>query len=87
MNALGTGGIKGGPKLGNTWNNYLVAYQYPNNINVSIHSTQLGPVFGDVCCRFIGTEGVAEAHYSGGVFIRYKGLGFGHSEDRKRDQS
>ena len=69
MNAQGTGGLKGAPKLGNTWNNYLVAYQYPNNVNVSIHSTQLGPVFGDVCCRFIGTEGVAEAHYSGGVFI------------------
>ena len=69
INAIGTGGTKGAPKLGNTWNNYLVAYQYPNNINVSIHSTQLGPVFGDVCCRFIGTEGVAEAHYSGGVFI------------------
>jgi predicted dehydrogenase len=69
VNAIGTGGIKGGPKLGNTWNNYQIAYQYPDNINVSIHSTQLGPVFGDVCCRFIGTEGVAEAHYSGGVFI------------------
>ena len=68
-NAIGTGGMKGAPKLGNTWNNYQVAYQYPNNINVSIHSTQLGPVFGDVCCRFIGTDGVAEAHYSGGVFI------------------
>jgi myo-inositol 2-dehydrogenase / D-chiro-inositol 1-dehydrogenase len=68
-NAIGTGGMKGAPKLGNTWNNYQVAYQYPNNINVSIHSTQLGPVFGDVCCRFIGTEGIAEAHYSGGVFI------------------
>ena len=68
-NAIGTGGMKGAPKLGNTWNNYQVAYQYPNNINVSIHSTQFGPVFGDVCCRFIGTEGIAEAHYSGGVFI------------------
>jgi myo-inositol 2-dehydrogenase / D-chiro-inositol 1-dehydrogenase len=69
INAIGNGGMKGGPKLGNTWNNYQVAYQYPGNINVSIHSTQVGPTFGDVCCRFIGTEGVAEAHYSGGVFI------------------
>jgi len=67
--AIGAGGMKGAPKLGNTWNNYQVAYHYPNDINVSIHSTQLGPVFGDVCCRFIGTSGVAEAHYSGGVFI------------------
>ena len=22
-----------------------------------------------MCCRFIGTKGIAEAHYSGGVFI------------------
>jgi hypothetical protein len=29
----------------------------------------VGPQFGDVCCRFIGTKGSAEAHYSGGVFI------------------
>jgi hypothetical protein len=36
---------------------------------VSIHTTQVGPVFGDVCARFIGSKGMAEAHYSGGVFI------------------
>jgi myo-inositol 2-dehydrogenase / D-chiro-inositol 1-dehydrogenase len=36
---------------------------------VSIHTTQIGPYFGDVCCRFVGTKGIAEAHYGGGVFI------------------
>jgi hypothetical protein len=36
---------------------------------VSIHTTQVGPEFGDVCARFIGSKGIAEAHYSGGVFI------------------
>lgn len=66
--ATGTGGDKGGPGIGDAWNNYQVLYQYPG-INVSFHSTQLGPSFGDVCCRFIGTKGMAEAHYSGGVFI------------------
>jgi myo-inositol 2-dehydrogenase / D-chiro-inositol 1-dehydrogenase len=66
--ALGTGGDKGGPDVGDALNNYQVLYQYPG-INVSFHSTQLGPNFGDVCCRFIGTNGMAEAHYSGGVFI------------------
>lgn len=69
VNAIGRGGIKGAPAVGDTWNNYQVLYQYPGDINVSIHSTQLGPKFGDVCCRFIGTKGTAEAHYSGGVFI------------------
>lgn len=68
VKAIGNGGDKGGPGIGDAWNNYQVLYQYPG-INVSFHSTQLGPTFGDVCCRFIGTKGMAEAHYSGGVFI------------------
>ncbi len=68
--AVGTGGNKGGPDKGDAWNNYQVLYQYPGNINVSFHSTQVGPSFGDVCCRYIGTKGMAEAHYSGGVFIK-----------------
>jgi myo-inositol 2-dehydrogenase/D-chiro-inositol 1-dehydrogenase len=67
--ALGTGGKKGGPDIGDAWNNYQVIYQYPGDVQVSFHSTQVGPYFGDVCCRFIGTKGIAEAHYDGGVFI------------------
>jgi predicted dehydrogenase len=69
LKAIGTGGNKGGPSDGDTWNNFQVLYQYPNEINVSFHGTQLGPQFGDVCARFLGTKGNAEAHYSGGVFI------------------
>jgi myo-inositol 2-dehydrogenase / D-chiro-inositol 1-dehydrogenase len=69
IKAVGTGGNKGGPDVGDAWNNYQVLYQYPGDVKVSFHSTQLGPSFGDVCCRFIGTKGMAEAHYSGGVFI------------------
>lgn len=70
IEAIGAGGTKGGPKEGDAWNNFQVLYKYPNDINVSIHSTQIGPAFGDVCCRFIGSKGIAEAHYSGGVFIK-----------------
>lgn len=70
--ALGTGGKKGTPDFGNTWTNYQVIYKYPNDVNVSVQSTQLGKTSGDVCARFIGTSGIAEAHYSGGVFIRGK---------------
>jgi myo-inositol 2-dehydrogenase / D-chiro-inositol 1-dehydrogenase len=69
VKAIGRGGNKAGPDKGDAWNNYQVIYQYPNDVNVSFHSTQIGPTFGDVCCRFIGTKGMAEAHYSGGVFI------------------
>ena len=44
-------------------------FPYPNNVNVSFHSTQVGTQFGSVCARFIGTKGIAEAYYTGGVFI------------------
>lgn len=67
--AIGMGGAKSRPLTGNAWNNFEVIYKYPNDINVSIHSTQLGKVFGDVGARFVGTEGIAEANYAGGTFI------------------
>jgi myo-inositol 2-dehydrogenase / D-chiro-inositol 1-dehydrogenase len=69
LDAVGTGGKKGCSDFGNTWTNYQVIYRYPDDVNVSIHSTQVGPSFGDVCARFVGSKGIAEAHYSGGVFI------------------
>jgi myo-inositol 2-dehydrogenase / D-chiro-inositol 1-dehydrogenase len=70
VQAIGTGGNEHGYTVGDAWNNYQVLYQYPKNINVSVHATKVGPQFGDVCCRFLGTKGIAEAHYSGGVFIQ-----------------
>ncbi|MDI9625548.1 Gfo/Idh/MocA family protein [Lascolabacillus massiliensis] len=70
--AIGLGGRKGGPDFGNAWTNYQVIYKYPNDINVNVQSSKFGNYFGDVCAKFIGTEGYAEAHYSGGVFINGK---------------
>ena len=70
LHAIGIGGKKGCSNFGNTWTNYQAIYKYPNDVNVSVQSTQVGPAFGDVCARFIGTKGIAEAHYSGGVFIK-----------------
>lgn len=69
QSARGFGGRKGAISYGDTWTNFEVAYQYPNDVNVSLHCSQVGSTFGDVCARFIGTKGIAEAHYSGGVFI------------------
>jgi len=69
IQAIGQGGRRGRPDYGDSWSNYQVIYQYPGDVNVSLHSTQLGPTFGDVCARFIGTKGIAEAHYSRGVYI------------------
>jgi len=69
IQAIGQGGRRGRPDFGDSWSNYQVLYQYPGDINVSLHSTQIGSAFGDVCARFIGTKGIAEAHYSRGVYI------------------
>lgn len=68
-NATGMGNRKGEPDFGDTYTNYQVVYGYPDEKNVSLHSTQFGEQFGDVCARFIGTRGIAEAHYSRGVYI------------------
>ena len=68
-NATGKGNRKGEPDFGDTFTNYQVIYGYPQDTIVSIHSTQFGPVFSDVCARFTGTRGIAEAHYNRGVYI------------------
>ena len=68
-NAIGRGNLRGTPDFGDTFTNYQVIFGYPSDLGVSVHSTQVGPAFGDVCARFTGTKGVAEAHYSQGVFI------------------
>jgi len=68
ISAVATGGRDETQTFGDTWRHYQVLYQYPG-INVSLLATQFGSHFGDVCAKFIGTKGTAEAHYSGGVFI------------------
>ena len=69
--AFGIGNDKGKRhEIGDTLSNYHILYGYPNGVNVSCQSFQAGNIFGDVCARFIGSKGFAEAHYSGGVFIK-----------------
>jgi myo-inositol 2-dehydrogenase / D-chiro-inositol 1-dehydrogenase len=68
IKAFGTGGIDKNQNYGDIWRHFQVVYDY-TGINVVLQTTQYGPHFGDVCAKFIGTEGTAEAHYSGGVFI------------------
>ncbi len=68
VSAIGAGGKDESHTFGDTWKHFQVMYQYPG-INVSVLATQFGNHFGDVCAKFIGTKGTAEAHYSGGVYI------------------
>jgi myo-inositol 2-dehydrogenase/D-chiro-inositol 1-dehydrogenase len=70
LKAIGSGGLIHAEHPGDAWNHYQVIYEYPKDIRVTCQSTQFGNVFGDVCARFLGTKGIAEAHYSGGVFIK-----------------
>ncbi len=69
--AIGFGGIDESQKFGDTWKHFQVAYKYPST-NVSVQATQYGPSWGGVCAKFIGTDGIAEAYYTGGVFISGK---------------
>lgn len=69
ISAIGSGGRNLPDNFGDNFNHYQVIYKYPKNIHVTMQSTQIGKNFGDVCARFLGTKGTAEAHYSGGVFI------------------
>jgi predicted dehydrogenase len=69
--AIGTGGIDESQTVGDTWKHFQVAYEYPST-NVMVQATQYGTEWGGVCARFIGTEGTAQAYYTGGVFISGK---------------
>jgi myo-inositol 2-dehydrogenase / D-chiro-inositol 1-dehydrogenase len=68
VSAIASGGLDESHTYGDTWKHFQVIYDYPG-VKVSVLTTQFGHTFGDVCAKFLGTKGTAEAHYSGGVFI------------------
>ena len=56
---------------GNTSDNYEVIFTYPNGVELSFSSTQFNKNnFFDVSERFFGSEGLADAPYSGTLQIR-----------------
>ena len=70
IKATGTGGRNIISHPGNTWDNYEVAFTYPDNVHVSFSCTQFGPNdWFDVSARFFGADGIAEAPYSGPLRI------------------
>ncbi len=70
VKAMGSNGRVGRKDQGDSSSYFVVNYIYPNNVNVAFQSTQFDPGLGDVFERFFGTNGIAEAHYTGGVFIK-----------------
>ena len=68
--AAATGGRNVLTHFGNTWDNYQVAFTYPDNVHVSFYSTQFGNNgWFDVAARAFGSLGIAEAPYSGPLRI------------------
>jgi predicted dehydrogenase len=70
IKAFATGGRNVITNAGDTWDNYQVIYTYPNNVHLSFSSTQFGNNhWFDVSERVFGSNGIAEAPYSGPVRI------------------
>ena len=70
IKAVATGGRNVITHFGDNWDNYQVIYTYPDNVHVSFSSTQFGTNgWFDVSESIFGSEGLAEAPYSGPVRI------------------
>ena len=70
VKATGTGGRNIVSYPGNMWDNYQVAFTYPENVHVSFSCTQFGPNdWFNVSAHLFGAEGIAEAPYSGPLRI------------------
>lgn len=70
VKATGTGGRSVISHPGNTWDNYEVAFTYPENVHVSFSCTQFGPNdWFNVSAHLFGADGIAEAPYSGPLRI------------------
>jgi myo-inositol 2-dehydrogenase/D-chiro-inositol 1-dehydrogenase len=70
LKAVATGGRKVTTHAGDTWDNYQVIFTYPDDVHVSFSSTQFGANdWFDASERVFGSDGVAEAPYSGQVQI------------------
>jgi myo-inositol 2-dehydrogenase / D-chiro-inositol 1-dehydrogenase len=69
VSAQGTGGRAGRNDLGNCWSHYNVNYTYPNQVHITVASTQFIQGSWDVAMRYFGTAGCAEMHYDSPVRI------------------
>ena len=70
VKAVATGGRNVVTHFGDCWDNYQVVFTYPGDVHVSFSSTQFGTTgWFDVSERVFGSEGIAEAPYSGPLRI------------------
>lgn len=69
VKAWGTGGQKVRKVYGDTWDHYLVAYWYPDDLLIDFSSTQFIKSQGELHTRIYGDKGTAFTNYHGTVNI------------------
>jgi len=72
VRATGHGGLKARTDIGDTWDHYAVAYEYPDDVLINFTSGQYPPGYTDLCTRVYGVDGTCDAHYGGEVWINSK---------------
>ncbi len=70
LRATGTGGRKARVDVGDCWDHFVVAFEYPDGVLVDFSSAQfINGYTDDLCMRLYGTEGTVDTHYGGPVSI------------------
>jgi len=67
--AHGYGGLKARTDVGDSWDHFVIAYQYPAGQLLDFGCSQFAPGFHDICVRAFGAEGAADTHYGGRVAV------------------
>jgi len=74
IKAYGTGGRT--RPFGSCWDHFAVIYYFPNDVIASFNSKQVGFAYNDILCRVFGTEGTADTHFYGEVWVKSKEDGY-----------
>ena len=74
VKAVGTGGLARG--FGTCWDHFSVIYTFPNQVVNTFNSKQVGHGYDDILCRVYGSEGTADTHYFGEVWVKSKDDGY-----------
>lgn len=74
IKAVGTGGLARG--FGTCWDHFAVLYTFPDGVVNTFNSKQVGAMYDDILCRVYGSEGTADTHYFGEVWVKSKSDGF-----------
>lgn len=69
LRAQGTGGRNGRQDSGDCYSHYNVTYTYPNDVHITLTSTQFIQGAWDVAVRYFGIDGNAEMRYDAPVRI------------------